>query len=295
MANYSGLVLTQKGRDLQAKAEAGTKLVFTRVKIGDGQLSGQTYDELNNLVQPKKNLIINSVKAEGNGLCRIRTHITNSGLEVGLFVHELGLFAQDPDVGEILYGITTATTPDYLPPEGGTTLVNHQFDINTIVGNAAEIHANIETAGYVSQADFNEHLLNFERVIAQLSIDGRAPETNKGTFFDTFDGSAPTRMKYLNATAELTANVTAGTLTLPISMLEGTFAADTYVTITDDENQSTLLITGLGENTITVQALNQAYKKGAAIARSTSVLDTTGQALGFPSWGTYSIEVTEAG
>lgn len=82
MANYNGMPLTKKGRNLQAKSEAGTKLVFTRVKIRYGQ--GGDYDVLNDLVKPKKDVSINSIKAEGDGLCRIRTHITNTGLEVGL-------------------------------------------------------------------------------------------------------------------------------------------------------------------------------------------------------------------
>lgn len=286
MANYNGMVLTKKGRDLQAKAEAGTKLVFTRVKIGDGQ--GGDYDTLNDLVKPKKNLIINSVKAEGDGLCRIRTHITNIGLETGLFVYEIGLFANDPDVGEILYGVTTATTPDYLPPAGGTTLVNHQFDIIVIVGNAMEIHANIATAGYVSQADFDEWKNKMERVLVQQEIDGRVPESNKGTFFDKMDGT-PSRMTFLDDRADLAEDITAGTLTLPIVMTKGAFEADTQVVIMDDMNIETLVIAAVDDSSITVVTCNHAYKKGATIARSTATVSTADKAMMFPAWGTYSV------
>lgn len=288
MANYNGMLLTKKGRDLQAKSEAGTKLVFTRVKIGDGQ--GGDYDSLNNLVKPKKDLSINSIKAEGDGLCRIRTHITNIGLDVGLFVYEIGLFANDPDVGEILYGVTTATTPDYLPPAGGTTLVNHQFDIVIIVGNATEIHANIDTDGYVSKSDFDEWTRKIERLIIQSEIDGRVPESNKGIFFDAADGS-PSRMSLLDDAADLTEEVVAGTLTLPITMTKGTFAIDTQVVILDDGNQEMLTITDVSESNITVASLNHAYKKGATIARSTAVIDTESNSIKFPKWGTYSVEV----
>ena len=289
MANYNGMILTAKGRDLQAKAEAGTRLVFTRVKVGDGQ--GGDYATLNDLVKPKKDLNIYSIKAEGDGLCRIRTHITNIGLETGLFVYEIGLFANDPDVGEILYGVTTATTPDYLPPQGGTTLVNHQFDIVIIVGNATEIHANIDTDGYVSKADFEEWKNKLERALIQQEIDGRVPESNKGIFFDSLDGSTSSRMTLLKDSADLTEDVVAGTVTLPITMTKGEFAVDTQVVILDDTNQETLTITAVGESNITVSALNHAYKKGATIARSTAVVDTIAKAIKFPSWGTYSVGV----
>lgn len=293
MANYNGMLLTTKGRDLQAKAEAGTKLVFTRVKIGDGQSAGQSYDDLNNLVRPIKDLNINSVKAEGDGLCRIRTHITNIGLEQGLFVYEIGLFAQDPDVGEILYGVTTATTPDYLPPAGGTTLVNHQFDIIVIVGNAMEIHANIDTDGYVSKADFDEWVKQIERMLVKSEIEDRFPESNKGIFYESIDGSTPTRMTLLNDTADLTEDIVAGTLELPIVMTKGEFAVDTEVVIMDDINIETLMITAVDDNAITVVACNHAYKKGATIARSTAVIDPVEKAIKFPAWGTYGIAVAE--
>lgn len=98
------------------------------------------------------------------------------------------MYANDPDIGEILYGVTTASTPDYLPPAGGTTLVNHQFDIIVIVGDAMEIHANIATDSYVSKADFDEWVRKLEREIIQGEINGRVPESNKGIFFDAVDG-----------------------------------------------------------------------------------------------------------
>ncbi|MDT3416183.1 hypothetical protein QO009_002051 [Brevibacillus aydinogluensis] len=154
MAQFTGMILTKKGRDLQAKAEAGVTLTFTKVKIGDGQLAqGQSLEDLNDLVSPQKILTIGSVQAEGNGLCRIRANITNQGITQGFYVREIGLFAQDPQLGEILYAIATASAADYLPPEGGATVVNNQFDIIVIVGNATQISATISPSGIISQDD----------------------------------------------------------------------------------------------------------------------------------------------
>lgn len=146
------MILTKKGRDLQAKAEAGATLTFTKAKIGDGQLGqGQSLENLNDLISPQKTLTISSVQAESGGLCRIRTNITNQGITQGFYVREIGLFAQDPNLGEILYAISTASAADYLPPEGGATIVNNQFDIIVIVGNASSISATITPTGLVNQ------------------------------------------------------------------------------------------------------------------------------------------------
>ncbi|MED4570306.1 hypothetical protein P9302_12555 [Brevibacillus agri] len=166
MAQYTGMILTKKGRDLQAKAEAGATLTFTKAKIGDGQLGqGQSLENLNDLISPQKTLTISSVQAESGGLCRIRTNITNQGITQGFYVREIGLFAQDPNLGEILYAISTASAADYLPPEGGATIVNNQFDIIVIVGNASSIGATINPSGLVNQ----EQLANLQGQVDSLA------------------------------------------------------------------------------------------------------------------------------
>ena len=293
MGNYIGVYLTKKGRNLIAKGLTGTQIKFTRVKIGDGQPTpGQKLDELTDLIAPKKELAINSIKAEGDGQCRVRTHLTNIGLEVGLFVYELGVYALDPDEGEILYGYTTAETPDFLPPEGGTTLINHQFDIMTIVGNATNVSAKIDVDGYVSQADFDELWNELQRILIQQEIDGNVPESNRGSFFDSFDGK-PSRVMLLNSTADLTEDIAAGAMELPVVVTQGAFAAGEEVIIMDDQNVETLTITAVDGNEITVAQLVHGFKKGATIARSTAVVDPAEKAIKFPDWGTYSVSLAE--
>lgn len=294
MGNYTGVYLTQKGRNLIAKSLTGNQLKFTRVKIGDGQPApGQKLDELNDLIAPKKELRINSIKADGDGQCRVRTHLTNIGLDVGLFVYELGVYALDPDDGEILYGYTTADTPDFLPPEGGSTHINHQFDVITIVGNATNISAKIDLDGYVSQADFEEMKNELQRVLVQQEINGRVPENNKGTFFDTFEDVGPTRMNFLNSTADLSENVAAGTLTLPVIVVKGSFSTGEEIVIMDDQNVETLFITAVKSNEISVAQLVHGFKKGATIARSTANINTTEKSMKVPYWGTYTVNTME--
>ena len=104
MAQYSGLILTEKGRTLLAKALTGVPLHFSRVMSGDGFLpAGTEIYDLENLVSPKKELPISSVEVTGVGTARIRAIMTNQGQPEGFFIREIGLFANDPDEGEILY------------------------------------------------------------------------------------------------------------------------------------------------------------------------------------------------
>lgn len=158
MPNWSGGILTTKGQSLQAKVDAGqTTLTITKMKIGSGVLpSGQNLQSLNDLVTPEMNVPISAVSANAN-ISTITGVITNAGLTNGFNVRELGVFAQDPTLGEILYSITIDSAPDYLPPEGGSVTVSSEFSYDIVVSNAASITATIHQNGLVTASILENH------------------------------------------------------------------------------------------------------------------------------------------
>ena len=155
MPNWSGLILTQQGRQLQAKVEAGTKLVITKLKLGSGVLpEGKQMEELRDLVTPKQNVGIATIEAQNDGTCKLSATISNTGLAAGYYVRELGVFAADPDKGEILYLVANDSAPDYLPAEGGATVVSQEFAVYVSASNTDNVVAQIDagalaTMGYV--------------------------------------------------------------------------------------------------------------------------------------------------
>ena len=156
MPNWNGMILTNKGRVLQAKVEAGETLSLTKLKLGSGIIGkGQSLETLTDLVSPEQNLGIAEKTALENGLTEIKATITNAGLEEGYYVRELGVFAQDPDEGEILYAVTTDTAPDYLPAQGSATVLSQEFAIYITTSNVNHIEATIDptalaTVGFVN-------------------------------------------------------------------------------------------------------------------------------------------------
>ena len=155
MPNWSGLILTKQGRELQAKVEAGTQLALTKFKLGSGVLpSGKQLEELTDLVAPEQNVGIATIEALDDGTCRVSATISNVGLEVGYNVRELGVYATDPDKGEILYLVATDSAPDYLPAAGGATAVSQEFAVYVSANNTENVVAKIDagalaTMGYV--------------------------------------------------------------------------------------------------------------------------------------------------
>lgn len=161
MANWNGLVMTDKGIALQSKVQAGEVLNITKLKLGSGTLPAETdIRKLTDLIKPEQNLGIGGREPNGD-YCKISATISNVGLEAGYYVRELGVFAQDPDDGEILYAYTTDGAPDYLPAEGGSTVISQEFSVNIAVSDTDKINVEIDpgalaTMGYV-QLQINEH------------------------------------------------------------------------------------------------------------------------------------------
>lgn len=163
MPNWNGLVLTKKGQLLQAKVGTGVVLALTKMKLGSGVLpEGTSLEDLTDLVTPKQNIGIAAKEVlTDQKMCKISATITNVGLSAGYYVRELGVFANDPDDGEILYAVTSDSAPDYLPPEGGSTAVSQEFAVYIAASNASDVNVSIDTGalatmGYV-QLSINTH------------------------------------------------------------------------------------------------------------------------------------------
>lgn len=144
MSSWGGMTLTNKGLVLQSKAQSGLQLNYTRVAVGDGTLSGQTIPALNGLISQKKVLPITKIKTQPPNKAAISTTLSNADVTVGFFFREVGLFALDPDVGEILYAYANAgSTADYIAPIG-SGIIEKLFNIIVAVGTASNITATID-------------------------------------------------------------------------------------------------------------------------------------------------------
>lgn len=139
------MTLTNKGLVLQGKAQAGIQLNYTRIAIGDGSLSGQSVPALNTLISPKKSLPVARLQMQPPNKVIIGTTLSNADVTTGFYFREVGVFAQDPDAGEILYAYANAgVTADYIAPGGGTDIIEKAFDCVVVVGTAANITASID-------------------------------------------------------------------------------------------------------------------------------------------------------
>lgn len=157
MAAFGGLILTNKGRALQAKVQAGAPLHFNRIGIGDGNLGSQQISDLNALISEKKSLAINKLKVQTGGKAIIGGVLSNQDVSVGFYFREIGYFAQDPDEGEILYCYANAGAgAEYIPPAGGPDVIEKQIDTIILTANAATVTADVASGIYALASDVGD-------------------------------------------------------------------------------------------------------------------------------------------
>lgn len=143
--SFGGVQFTNQGLALQAKAQTGVELHFTRLAVGDGELGGQSIPALTDLIHLVKSVDITKLKTLPGGKAVVGGILSNQDIAAGFYWRELGLFATDPDIGELLYCYGNAgVLAEYIPAPGGAEILEKQINIVALVGNAQNITATIE-------------------------------------------------------------------------------------------------------------------------------------------------------
>lgn len=154
--SFSTILFTEKGKALQAKASAGTPLVITKIKMGSGSLSGQSQITLLDLIEPKVVLNIAEIKTSTN-FATVKGIFKNSDISTGFYWREIGVFAQDPNIGEILYCYGNAgALAEYIPPST-SEIIEKAVSLSVVIGDAANVSAIIdESLVFATKAELDE-------------------------------------------------------------------------------------------------------------------------------------------
>lgn len=148
MANFAGMIVTQKGLALIAKLlVSGQPTEFTEIAIGDGIPSeSEDIEKRTQLVHEHTSASILTREIKSSTTVQLETRFKASDFPEAVILNEIGVFAKDPDDGKILYAYDHVTrwddgTPkgDNIPAEGGGTFVFRTFRVLIQVAKAANV------------------------------------------------------------------------------------------------------------------------------------------------------------
>ena len=193
MAQFQNMIITRAGLDMIAQSQAGGTLIFTKGKLGDGQIGDQSIPDLTDLINAKMSVELSSVTAKTEGHVEVRFIVDNTDLDVGFFVREVGIFAKVNDEGvEKLYGYANAGNYTNYLADKTVPIDSIITKIDLVVGNASNVAFTTDKSiVYVTLEDLEE-------AIDTHNKDSNAHESA----FDAHNAADDAHKDFTGATAE---------------------------------------------------------------------------------------------
>ena len=190
MANYIGWILTNKGRELLAKAiNNETKINITKFKIGAGYNTGNDR-ELTDLLDKRNEFPVNSYERKENGIVEFTFIVSNktgsgtSTITNSYKISEMGIYAQDDSGTEILYAYNKGTDGDYIPVYNGKNAIDIVEKCIIIIDQAATLNVTIDNSmTYLTRESADKRYLEIQALakIIGLEFGGNIQDTGTKT------------------------------------------------------------------------------------------------------------------
>ena len=195
MANYIGWEITNKGRELIARAVNNeTKINITKFKIGAGYNTGNDR-ELTDLIDKRNEFPINSYERKANGNVEFTFVVSNktgsgtSAIANSYKISEMGIYAQDDSGTEILYAYNKGTDGDYIPVYNGKNAIDIIEKCIIVIDQAATINVTIDNSlTYLTRESADRRYLEIQALskIMGMEFGGNIQDTGnkvKGKFY----------------------------------------------------------------------------------------------------------------
>ena len=188
MANYIGWILTNKGRELLAKAiNNDTKINITKFKIGAGYNTGNDR-ELTDLLDKRNEFPVNSYERKENGIVEFTFIVSNktgsgtSTITNSYKISEMGIYAQDDSGTEILYAYNKGTDGDYIPVYNGKNAIDIVEKCIIIIDQAANLNVTIDNSmTYLTRESADRRYLEIQALAKIIGLEFGGNIQNIGT------------------------------------------------------------------------------------------------------------------
>ncbi len=158
--SFEGYHSTLLGRELIAKLLAGEKLEITRVACGSGVCQSEDdVDNLTDLLEPRMDGTSDSPSYEGETMCMTVQFFSTSNQGDCFYLSEFGIYALDPDLGEILmYYFSQGENPQYFSNVNTKCQCILSFPISVAIGEDLEgVNLGYPPTTFVSQEALDNH------------------------------------------------------------------------------------------------------------------------------------------
>lgn len=171
---WATAVITEKGLALQAKLVEGNTLKITRAVTGTGFVQPGLLPKQSGVIGPMQELAIQPVSYPEVGKCAMPVMLTNEAVDIGYTACQIGIYAQDPDEGEILYFIAQspdAETGTVVPSKNEMAGYSAEWTFYFQYGQADEVYVTVDPTGFVSRVEMVNYIEDTFVAITNAEID----------------------------------------------------------------------------------------------------------------------------
>lgn len=153
---WESTVLTDKGTGLQSKLINGETLHITKVMTGAAKAPVVNLRQQTSVTDGGKQIALQPVRTEGDKMI-LPVFLDNADLEEGYDLWQVGIYAQDPEEGEILYCIAQASAAKHIPSTLESPGFSITWDFCFKTSNTCPFEVNIDSVGLVNIEQFQIH------------------------------------------------------------------------------------------------------------------------------------------
>lgn len=146
--------ITNKGLALLTKQVAGSTLTFTKIASGSGTVPIVNLKEQTAVSNIKQTLANEGIIVDGNQYT-ITVILSNTSVTTSYNLSQIGIYATDPDEGEILFAIAQIDEPRKIPTSDNSPgfSLEFAFTFNNSAGVDVEITPTF--AGYATREELD--------------------------------------------------------------------------------------------------------------------------------------------
>ena len=171
---WANAVITEKGLSLLSKLTQGNTLEIIEAVTGSGFVTPGLLQKQTAVTDPKQQLNFRPVSYPETGKCALPMALTNEGLTLGYESTQVGVFAKDPDEGEILFFIAQAVDRNSgttVPSETEMPGYSAEWTFYFQYGQADGVTVTVDPSNSVSRDEMETYVTNAFASITFAEID----------------------------------------------------------------------------------------------------------------------------
>lgn len=181
MATWVNFCRTEQGKALDAKLLGGeTTLLITKAMSGAERVNPVLLPSLTELPAPKQKLMISDrLTDESTTQVTLPVLLSNEGLAQSYKMQMLGIYAQDPDLGEILYMVSQVSGEEgeEIPAETVQPAFSVQWNLCLKVSDAASVTVEVPQTGLLTESTADRRYVKTAQMQEALAGKASKPVT----------------------------------------------------------------------------------------------------------------------